>query len=277
MLTRLKTSLAAIGPDPLRLSASTAFGAFPIGFLNIVLPIYFNKVGLDSSIIGQLYAVSAVTSAVLLVLFGLLADRFGRKPFVIGGTLLPAVSYAIFLGTTDPVWLTLAAGIGGVGLANGLSGVLAGSSFNALLAEKTSDENRTMVFSLGSAAWTGALMAGALLGGLPEWLQSLGFGLVDSYRPLFWLSLLMAALAALVIVPIRERHTERSVHERPSLIPRRSLGAISRLTLVWGIIGLGLGFSVQLLSLWFYLKFNVSGDFLGPWYASSEALSMAAM
>lgn len=57
-----------------------------------------------------------MTSAVLLILFGFMADRFGRKPFVMAGTLLPAVSYVI-LSTRDPLLLNIAAALGGVGLA----------------------------------------------------------------------------------------------------------------------------------------------------------------
>jgi predicted MFS family arabinose efflux permease len=61
------------------------------------------------------------------------------------------------------------------------------------------------------------------------------------------------------------------------LIPHRSVKAILKLSLFMGLIGLGLGFVVELLPLWFNLKFGVSGDFLGPWYALTEALSLAAV
>src|SRR5689334_11570295 len=44
-----------------------------------------------------------------------------------------------------------------------------------------------------------------------------------------------------------------------------------------GLIGLGLGFSVQMLPLWFYLRFGASGDVLGPWYAVAELTSTLAV
>ncbi len=257
---------------------AVALSSFPIGYLSIVLPIYFNKIGMDSTLIGQLYALSSIASALLLIVFGVLADRFARKPFVIIGWTLPAVSYAIFLLTTDPLWLTLAAGIGGVGLAGGLSGALSSSSFNALLAEKGSDANRTLVFSLGSIAWTAAMMIGSVISGLPEWLQARGWAMLESYHPLFWLSLAATLASVLLLLPISEAHQHQAVaHDWRDWIPRRSVANIVRLSLVMGLIGLGLGFSVQLLSLWFYLKFNVSGDVIGPWFAVSEGLSMLAL
>ncbi len=280
MLTRLTSSFSTLSPDAVRLNFATALTSLPIGYLIIVLPIYFNKVGLDPALIGQLYAVSGVTSALLLVVFGLLADRFGRKPFVMAGLTLPAVSYGLFLVTTHPALLTLAAGIGGIGFAGGLSGALSASSFSALLAEKSSDENRTLVFSIGSAAWTGALMAGSLLSGLPELLQNtIGLNVIASYQPLFGLSLLLTLSGVAMVWPIQESHTPRArdPHVPHRLIPRQSVSTIVKLSVAMGLIGLGLGFSIQLLSLWFYLKFNVSGDVLGPWYALSEALSILAV
>jgi MFS family permease len=278
MLNRLQSSASAIGVDAWRLCIAVALSSFPIGYLSIVLPIYFSKTGLDSTLIGQLYALSSIASAVLLVVFGVLADRFSRKPFVIVGWTLPAVSYLIFLLTTDPHWLTLAAGIGGVGLAGGLSGALSSSSFNALLAEKSADANRTLVFSLGSIAWTAAMMTGSLISGLPEWLQAAGWGVLESYHPLFWLSLVSTLLAVLLLLPLHEVHQHvAAAHNWRDWIPRRSAPAIARLSLVMGLIGLGLGFSVQLLSLWFYKRFDVSGDIIGPWFAASEGLSMLSM
>ena len=280
LLTRSKRALSVLSPDAIRLNVSTVLASIPVGFLSIVLPIYFSKVGLDPVLIGQLFTVSSVTSAVLLIVFGLLADRFGRKWFVVLGTLMPAASYVILLTTTDPLLLTLAAGLGGVGLANGISGALASSSFNALLAEKTDDTNRNFLFSLANAGWTGALMIGSLLGGLPEWLQhSLGMGVVDSYRPLFWISLVAVIVGTVILLPIREDHRHVPVAGSSAFRPltRASLMTAIKLSIFMGLIGLGLGFSVQFLPLWFYLRFGASGDVLGPWYAVTELISTLAV
>ena len=279
LFLRAKRSLSVFTPDALRLNLSSISASIPVGYLSVVLPIYFSRIGLDSQLIGQLYTVSGATSAILLVVFGLVADRVGRKPFVLAGTLLPVVSYAILLATTDPLWLTLAAGIGGVGLANGLSGALLSSSFNALLAEKSDDASRNAVFSVTNAGWTAALMIGALLAGSPEWFQrSLGLGVVDSYRPLFWLALGLAAGGTLLIVPIREDHRRAytATSERHAAPSGLEFGKLAKLSLFMALIGLGLGFGIQLLPLWLFQRYGVSGDTLGPWYALSNLLSTLA-
>jgi MFS family permease len=280
MLRRLQSALAILPVDAIRLCVAAALSAFPWGYLAIVLPIYLSKVGLESAVIGQLFGISNIVSAVLLVVFGLMADRFGRKPFILAGLALPALSYAVFLGTTDQWLLMLAAGLGGVGVAGGLSGALSDSSFTALLAEKTGDTNRTLVFSFRSAILTGALTVGSLIAGLPERAQqAIGLAVMDSYRPLFAIALIASLLAVIVVWPVREGHVWRAGQAvaRPGLLPRRSAAAIAKLSLVMGLIGLGAGFSIPLLSLWFYLQFKVSGDFLGPWFAASSALAMVGV
>lgn len=268
----------AVHPDALRLCLATFLNALPLGYLLIVLPLYLDQIGIRSAEIGWLYTFSGLVSAVLLVIFGVVADRVGRKPFVLIGLGLPVVSYVLLVYTTDLFLLTLAAGIGGVGLANGLSGALSGAGFNALLAEKTTDQERSFVFSLGSAAWTFALMVGSLLAALPEWLRARGWALPASYHVLFWLSFVVTALSALMIVSIREEY--RPPCASPGwrgLVPRRSLAPILRLSLFMGLVGLGLGFSVQMLPLWFKKRYAVGEAFLGPWSAAAQAVSVTVV
>lgn len=269
-------ALSVFTPDAIRLNVSSILASVPVGYLSVVLPIYFSRIGLDSQLIGQLYTLSSATSAILLVVFGVVADRVGRKPFVLAGTLLPMVSYLILLSTTDPLWLSIAAGIGGVGFANGLSGALMSSSFNALLAEKSDDAHRNAVFSLANAGWTGALMLGALMAGAPELLQRLlGMSVVDSYQPLFWLAMGLAIAGALLVLPIHEGHRRVVVAapEQRASFRQLDLGRLAKLSLFMALIGLGLGFSIQLLPLWFFQRHGASGDTLGPWYALGNLLS----
>jgi MFS family permease len=104
-------------------------------------------------------------------------------------------------------------------------------------------------------------------------------GMVDSYRPLFWISLVTVILGTLILLPVREDHRHVPMPGASSLKPltRVSLVTTFKLSIFMGLIGLGLGFSVQFLPLWFYLKFGASGDTLGPWYAIAELTSTLAV
>jgi predicted MFS family arabinose efflux permease len=52
---------------------------------------------------------------------------------------------------------------------------------------------------------------------------------------------------------------------------------ILRYALAIGLFGLGLGIAVQLLPLWFNLRFGTGEGVLGPWYALAQILSLTSV
>ena len=263
--------------DVLLLLTSMVLASVPVGYLQVVLPLYLNRASLEPSVIGLLYSLSGLVTAGLVAFSGALADRFGRRGFLIWGTALPICSYVIFAATTDPPWLVVASVIGGVGLANGAAGALTIASFDAMLAEHTPPPRRTRVFAGAQALWSMALGFGALCAGLPELLRQArpDLGNLEVYRPPFIAVIVLAAVATVVLLPLSETSTERrNITSRPagSWLPKRSFGVIARYALALGLFGLGLGVAVQLLPLWFALRFGVDEAALGPWYAVGQVL-----
>src|ERR1700674_5630715 len=237
--------------DVVLLLTSMELASAPVASLQVVLPLYLNRAGLEPSIIGLLYSLSGRVTAGLVAFSGALADRFGRRGFLIWGTALPICSYLIFAATTDPRWLVLASVIGGVGLANGAAGALTIASFDAMLAEHTPPLRRTRVFAGAQALWSMALGFGALCAGLPELLRQARpeLGNLEVYRPPFIAVTVLAAVATVVLLPLSETSTERrKVNSRSgSWLPNRSFAVIARYALALGLFGLGLGVAVQLL------------------------------
>lgn len=249
----------------------------PMGFLLVVVPLYLARAGLEPAFIGILFAISGLVTSGIVAVSGILADRFGRKRFLFAGTILPIASYAILAVTTDRAWLVVAATLGGVGLANGAAGALTISSYDALLAERTSGQQRTRVFATAQALWNLALATGAASAGVPELLRSLGWlGGLDSFRPAFLAAIAFAAVGAALVLPIRELHTE-GARSGEGWLPRRSVGPIWTYSLAIGLLGFGLGVAVQLMPLWLNLRFGVTESDLGPWYALAQLLSITSV
>src|SRR3989442_15160446 len=117
-----------------------------MGYLLVALPLYLRQAGIEPAFIGLLYTVSGFVAAVIVALSGVLADRFGRRRFLVVGTLMPIPSYLVFASTTDPLWLVGASVLGGVGLANGAAGAPAISGFGPLLPGKTTRAPPPRVF-----------------------------------------------------------------------------------------------------------------------------------
>jgi MFS family permease len=82
-----------------------------------LLPLYAETLGVGPTYLGLLFAVPPLCRALGSTPMGYLADRLGRRPFLVGGTAASAVGVAGLALTTDPTaWLALRA-VDGVGSA----------------------------------------------------------------------------------------------------------------------------------------------------------------
>lgn len=66
-------------------------------------PLLLSQGGFAASAIGVVYALQALVGAAVRVPVGAFADRFGRKPAVVVGTLIPALSVLVFAVSTNAV------------------------------------------------------------------------------------------------------------------------------------------------------------------------------
>ncbi len=260
------------------LLASSFVSTVPMGYLLVVLPLYLDRAGIQPAFIGLLYAVSGLVTSLIVAFSGVLADRWGRRRFLVAGTLVPVLSYLVFAATTDATWLMAASVLGGVGLANGAAGALTISSFDALLAEKASETQRTRVFAASQALWSLALAVGSIAAAVPTLLRtSLGVGDLESYQLPYLVMAALTVVAAVLLVPLREDTSVRAARVASGWLPQRSRPAIATYALGIGFLGFGLGIAVQLLPLWFGLRFGVNEADLGPWYAAAQILSLATV
>lgn len=265
-------------PGTRLLLASSFVATVPMGYLLVVLPLYLDRAGIQPAFIGLLYTVSGLVTSLIVAFSGVFADRWGRRRFLVAGTLLPVPSYLVFAFTTEPAWLVAASVLGGVGLANGAAGALTISSFDALLAEKASEVQRTRVFAASQALWSLALAGGSLSAAVPTLLRT-GFGVGDleSYRLPYLAMAAITVAAATLLVPLREDTSVRAARVASGWLPRRSRPAIATYALGIGFLGFGLGIAVQLLPLWFGLRFGVTEADLGPWYAATQLVSLGTV
>ena len=265
-------------PGTRLLLASSFVATVPMGYLLVVLPLYLVRAGIQPAFIGLLFTVSGLVSSLIVAFSGVLADRWGRRRFVMAGTLMPVLSYFVFAVTTEPAWLVAASVLGGVGLANGAAGALTISSFDALLAEKATEGQRTRVFAASQALWSLALAVGSIAAAVPTMLRA-SFGVADleSYRLPYLAMAALTVAAAALLIPLREDISVRAARVASGWLPRRSRPAIATYALGIGFLGFGLGIAVQLLPLWFGLRFGVNEADLGPWYAATQLLSLGTV
>jgi len=259
--------------------------SIPIGYMNVVPLVYLLEVGYKPSTIGLIYGVAAIANTVAYIPFGILADKYGRKIFLIVGGLIPCISYAIFGLTLIPSWLILASILGGVGLAGGLAVAINSPALLPLMAASSSNENRTLLFGVTQGAFIMAITIGSLLSFLPSFLIShfsLSSYTAHSYSYFFMSVLIVVStLPALFVKEDRRKVADdalnRAIKTTKKLLPIFSGKVILEFSVVFAFSGLGLGAIVQLLPTWYNLRYGTSETTAGLWLAVAEIVSIIAI
>jgi MFS family permease len=244
-----------------------------MGFLQVVRAIYFALLGFDPIAIGVLLSIATFVSAVHSIVFGFLSDRFGRKVFLLLGALFATMRLVIFALSTDFWLLALGQGVGALG-----EGVGAGQPVvSAYIADKANNRKRASVF--GTLAVTNALATtiGNLMAGLPAYFQeSLCLSMVGAHSLLFWFGIAASAASFLLITPIQEVEPQGGEQKEVArgFVEVKSWGVIGRFSIIRSTSGLGWGLIESLLPLYFFIRFGVGSETLGPIYAVTRFLSI---
>jgi DHA1 family multidrug resistance protein-like MFS transporter len=181
------------------------------------LPVFLQReAGASLWWIGVIAAAYFVGVFTLSPFAGRLSDRVGRKPLLVGGTLLYAVATLLFVTTTAPELFVL------FRLLEGMSVALVVPAGQAFIAEITTDANRSQAYGW----WTTAQFGGLLIGPALAWpLYQLGGGQgLWAFYSIFLfgsaLSLLAAVGLALLVrepehaAPARGEHSVGPAHEQ---------------------------------------------------------------
>lgn len=165
--------------------------------------------GANELLIGIAIGIYGLTQSIFQIPFGLISDRVGRKPLIVGGLLIFALGSAV-AALIDNIW--------GVILGRALqgSGAIA-AAIMALLSDLTREQNRTkvMAFIGGSfgVTFTIAMVVGPIV------THTIGLS------GLFWVISVMAltsVILILLVVPTTGKHTLN----RESGIVRNSISKV---------------------------------------------------
>jgi MFS family permease len=157
-------------------------------------------------LVGEALGIYGLTQGLLQIPFGLLSDKFGRKVMIVFGLILFAIGSAVAAASTS---------IGGVIAGRALQGAGAiGSVILALVADLTSEENRTKAMAMVGitigASFMIALVAGPIV------------ATFIGVNGIFWLMVGLAAVGIAItqfVVPTpRQVRVHRDAETVPGLI-----------------------------------------------------------
>ncbi|MGC8571217.1 MAG: MFS transporter [Caldivirga sp.] len=245
--------------DLVLILSSRVLRSIATGALGVTTGLYlYNVLHLSATLIGIFFGVGAFATPLMSLYFGRLGDCYGRKRMLLITLLFLPVATAILLLTSNYALLIVAAALGGFGtagaLASGSVGAIVAPMMTALLADKTNEENRTMVYSLLNLASGLAGAVGALLAHL-------------SYREGFMIALVLSTLSFLAILPVRDRYSEGAAKGKCGSINGKlnesDRKVIRRFVLTGAFNGIGQGLVTPFLPIVFEILLKIPKGEIG--------------
>lgn len=257
---------------------SRGIRAFAFSYLGVIFAIYLSQLGYSTVTVGLIISTAYASSAVMTAVWGYLSDRFGRRKILVLLAVLTLMANLIYIFSSHLFFIIAAVIVANVGAGGSGGGGQGGGPMNpvelALLAEKCTPEERNKVFSTNS--FVGSMMGalGALVSGLPQYLQeSWGWSSVASYKPLFALTAFFSVVLIFAYNSITEQHVPRSRSAKKAEPVRRRFGFVTKMSLLGMIDNFGAGMIGPLLSYWFFVRFGVELTSLGFMFSLSYLLA----
>ena len=240
------------------------------GLIYTDLAFFLTKVqGLTPGFAGAIIATMAITMAAASIPVGILADRYGRRRFLIIGNFLASLTLVTFSLTTNATLLF------GAALAEGMTEAAFAAAGTALLAEKSGAMSRTTAFSLSSFISGVAWGIGGFAIPLVAVFQLFGLNSREAHVVLYIAIAVLSVASTPLFLKIGESKTSDEAKSIRQFLPRRSKDTLVKYGTTSVLIALGAGLFVPLMVLWFSLAYGVS-DTIGAPVVGVSGLLIAA-
>lgn len=274
-MTTTASLSVVVGRDPVRsVNTARALREFCDGFVAVLLPVYLTAIGLGPFEIGVIAATAMFGSAILSLLFGVLAARHDMRLLLLCGAGMMVVTGLGFALSNSYALTLLIACVGTINPSAG-SGSVFGAIEQAVLTRSVADRVRTHIFARYSLIGAGAGAIGALASGVPDLLAGLGFSELAALQGMFVLYAALGLVGGVFYACIPAQPPEQRAEPASALGPSRRI--VIKMAALFSIDSLGSGFAVQsLVALWLFSRFDVSLATAGVfffWTGIASALS----
>ena len=236
----------------------------------VLFNLYLLAIGFDIAFIGLRILLAAIARAIFSMPAGVISDRIGRKLSFILGDGGGAVLSLIAISTANPTLLLL------TGFLSGITGAVHGVAEPAFMAENSEDFERVHLFSVSDGTRTAAAIIGSALAGLVP-LTFMGADeatKINLYRTVAYIGIGGWFASLIPAVMLRRMGATGPVVEAKGL--RVLVSGIKNPLLVWRLtapevlIGMGAGFVLPLLNVFFKQNLDSPEIEIGATFAAGE-------
>lgn len=266
-LVNYRAQLSAFQPNARLYLVSVILTGAAMGIFRLLFNFYVLSQGYNEALIGNLTTTTSMTSLLMAVPMGYLADLLGRKRSLLLGSGL--VSVAIVVMVLAPSQGMFYAMNMLIGAAQSLSAV----TMAPFLMENSGDEERVYLFSFSSGIQTASAFVGNSIGGhLPGWVGSLS-GVTATSTPAYGGALIIIALAAaLGLIPLLALRTPRVEGGQRALFAPFTYAAehpalLGRLVLPMLITSIGAGMIMPFMNVFFRIQHHQPDPVIGSLFA----------
>lgn len=263
-----------LSTDGKKLLATRILRTFAYGYLSVVLAVYLSRLGFGPIQIGLVLTCAIAGSALMTVVWALVADRYGRRRTVATMALLMVVGGLCFAAGSDLWILVVGAFTGTISATSSEVGAFLAVE-QAILPQTAPPEKRTWLFSIYSTAASFAQAAGSLFAGSVGAFAALGLEGADAYRPLFVLYSVIGLLNLAIFLSLSDRVELARVHgERRFSGIHRSRGTVAKLSALFGLDAFAGGLVVHsVVAYWFDLRWGLTPTDLALLFFAVNLLS----
>jgi MFS family permease len=244
-----------LSADGKKLLATRVLRTFAYGYLAVVLGVYLDQLGMSKIQIGLIFTSAIAGSALMTVLWSLVADRYGRRRTIQTMAVLMAIGGVLFALTSDFWILVLGAFTGTISATSSEVGIFQ-TVEQAILPQTAPNERRTWLFSIYNTAANFAGALGSLAAASVGFFAAQGLHGADAFRPLFVFYAAVGLANLAIFLTLSDRVELAKVEgERRFLGIHRSRGTVAKLSLLFGLDAFAGGFVVQsVVAYWFFLR-----------------------
>lgn len=264
--------LSGIPPEVRKLIYLTSFSGLGYGYFIIAVAAYLPEIGFSAQDVGLLLGMNGIVFVLSAIPIGILADKRGRKGFLLAGlSAIPPILF-VYAYTKDFSLLLAAAVVAGIGEGAYMA------CWNAMIADQTTLKNRNEAFSLSFIVFSSSFGLGMALPfafpAISDWTGQTSETVHNSAFVFVGLLSIVSPIGMWFLL----RDYKEDLKPQEMLLRSVSRGPLLKFSAINSIVGLGAGFIIPLVPTWLVLKFDVSDVYSGPLLAVSHiTIGLAAL